>query len=254
MTSPTPENELERLLVQASTDIGARPAFYHAFLDSILLVPCNARNTPADDSSQNVVNLEDVQSVIQMRDSEGNLVIPVFSSFPRLQETHIGRVVCLQITGKILLDLLGTEKTIVLNPVSEHSKEFPPQELVALQDGSMFKQPEHQTYPPDAEVQPGLPPGYLEALVDALKSLFARYPGITRAYLASLQSPGAGVALHPVVGMDLTDNWFDIVRDAGLVAREILGEGQYVDFLPLRQGDAVSDYMLSTITPFYLSG
>jgi hypothetical protein len=52
--------------------------------------------------------------------------------------------------------------------------------------------------------------------------------------------------------MDLTANWFDIVRDAGVVAGEILGEGQYVDFLPLRQGDAISDYMSLNMEPFYL--
>ena len=60
-------------------------------------------------------------------------------------------------------------------------------------------------------------------------------------------------SLHPIVGIDLTDRWFDIVRDAGLIAREILDNNQHVDFLPLRPGDELSDYMLANIAPFYLS-
>lgn len=34
----TPANELERLLVQAGTDPGARPDFYRAFLEADLIV------------------------------------------------------------------------------------------------------------------------------------------------------------------------------------------------------------------------
>jgi hypothetical protein len=253
MTTLSPDNELERLLVQATADPGARPAFYHAFLDSTLLVICNAPGAQVDSSGQGVVKLEDVQSVVQMQDSQGNFVVPIFSSFPRLQETKAGRVTCLRLKGRELLDLLGTEKPIVLNPMSEYSKVFVPEELAALQDGSMFQDPEHQTYAPDAEVLPGLPAGYPHALADALKSLFARYPGITKAYLATLDSPGSATPPHPVVAMDLTPNWFDIVRDAGMVAGEILGDGQYVDFLPLREGDALSDYISRNMDPFYLS-
>jgi hypothetical protein len=253
MPAFTPQNDLERLLVQAPTDIGARPAFYRAFLDATLLVICNVPSMQVNNSGRGVVKLEDVQAVVQMQDSQGNLVIPIFSSFQRVEETQAGRVTCVQLKGTELLGLLGTEKPLVLNPMSEYSKEFTPQVLAALQDGSMFQDPEHLTYAPDAKVTQGLPAGYPEALVDALKSLFARYPEITRAYLASIDSADSATLPHPIVGMDLTSNWFDIVRDAGLVAGEILGEGQYVDFLPLRQGDTVSDYMLSTMEPFYTS-
>ena len=53
--------------------------------------------------------------------------------------------------------------------------------------------------------------------------------------------------------MDLTSNWFDIVRDAGLVSREILGKDQYVDVLPLRRSDKISDYMMREMQPFYVT-
>jgi hypothetical protein len=258
MTESAPQNDLERLLVQATADVGARPAFYRAFLDSTMLVICNIANIrgmQADGSGRGVAKLQDVQSIVQMQDPQGNLVIPVFSSFPRLQETHAGRVACVRLKGRELLDLLGSAKPIVLNPMSEYSKEFTPPELASLRDGSMFMDPAHRTYPPDARVLPGLPVGYPVALVDALASLFARYPGITRAYLARIDPPGSAAPPeppHPIVGLDLTDDWFDIVRDAGVVAREFLGEGQYVDFLPLRKGDALSDYMLRNMEPFYV--
>jgi hypothetical protein len=252
MAAFVPQNELERLLVEATTDIGARPAFYRAFLDSELLVISNVANVDVDSSGHGVAKLADVQSVVQMQDAEGNFVIPAFSSLERLQESNAGRVTCMRLKGRELLALLGTHKPIVLNPMSEYSKVFPPEELAALQDGSMFKDPAHLTYAPDAKVLPRLPTGYPEALVGALKSLFARYPEITKAYLAGIDTPGSPSPPHPIVGMDLTANWFDIVRDAGVVAGEILGEGQYVDFLPLRQGDAISDYMSLNMEPFYL--
>ena len=252
MIDITPQNELERLLVQARTDIGTRPAFYRAFLDSKLLVISNISSIQVDSRGHGVVKLEDVQSIVQMQDPLGNFVIPVFSSIERLQDAQAGRVTCMQVKGRELLELLGSGRTLVLNPMSEYSKEFTPQELAALLDGSMFEDPEHQTYPPDAKVLPGLPAGYPEALVGALKSFFAHYPGITRAYMVSIYSPGSAEPPHPVVGIDLTSNWFDIVRDAVLVAGEILGEGQYVDFLPLRQGDTISDYMLRNMEPFYV--
>ena len=180
MSAFSPQNELERLLVQATTDMAARPAFYRAFLDSPLLAICNVPGAQADSSGRAVAKLEDVQSVVQMKDAQGKLVIPVFSSFASLQATHAGRVTCVQLKGRELLHLLGTEKPIVLNPMSEQSKEFTPQELADLQDGTLFKDPEHRTYAPDAHVQPGLPAGYPETLVDALRSLFTRYPGYNK--------------------------------------------------------------------------
>jgi len=250
MAAFTPQNELESLLVQATTDAGARPAFYRAFLDATLLVICNAPGAEVASSGRGVARLEDVQSVVQMQDPEGNFVIPIFSSIPRLEETNAGRVTCVQLKGREILGLLGTEKPFVLNPMSQYSKEFTPQELADLQDGSMFQEPEHLTYPPDAKVTPGLPEGYPESLVEALKSLLGRYPEVTRAYLASINSPGSSDAPHPIVGIDLTGNWFDVVRDAGLVAEHILGDGQYLDFLPLRPGDAISEYMLRNMEPF----
>jgi hypothetical protein len=253
MADFTPQNKLEELLVQARTDIGARPAFYHAFLESALLVIGNTPNVQVDSSGHGVARLEDVRSLVQMQDPQGNLVIPVFSSVERLQDAQAGRVTCMQVKGRELLDLLGGGRPLVLNPMSEYSKEFTPEELAALQDGSMFEDPEQRTYPPDVKVLPGLPAGYAGALVGALKSLFARYPGITRAYMVTIYSPGSAEPPHPVVGIDLVSNWFDIVRDAGLVTGEVLGEGQYVDFLALRRGDTISDYMLRNMDPFYVS-
>src|SRR5437588_1426294 len=105
MIAFTPQNDLETLLMQATTDIGAVPAFYRAFLDSTLLVICNIPSAESivNSEGRGVAKLEDVRSIVQMKDVEGNFVIPVFSSFPRLQETGAGRVTCLEIKGRGLL-------------------------------------------------------------------------------------------------------------------------------------------------------
>jgi hypothetical protein len=124
----------------------------------------------------------------QMQDRQCNIVIPVFSSIPRLEEMHAGRITCAQVKGSKLLDLSGTEKPFILTLVSEDPKEFTPRELADLQVGQLFKDPEYQTLASDGKVTPGLPAGYPEALIDGFKSLFAHYPETTKAYLASMDS------------------------------------------------------------------
>lgn len=252
MTEFIPQNELETLLIQSATDPGARPAFYRAFLDGELLVIGEISNTIPSSGGYSVAQVGGRLSVMQMQGKDGKPLIPVFSSLPRLQEAITQQARYVQLKGRALLDTVGTALPVVLNPMSPYGKEFLPQELAALMDGSMFKEPESYTLQKDTQVLLGQPADYPQALVDGLKTLFSHHPQVEKAYLAQMYDPTSGTPPHPVVGIQSSGDFSVIVRDAGLVSEQTLGKGQFVDFSQLHPGEGdLSDYMLRSVEPFY---
>ena len=70
--------------MQATADIGALPAFYRAFLDSMLLVISNVPSAESivNDDGRGVMKLEDVRRVVQMKDFAGQLCHSYLLFFP----------------------------------------------------------------------------------------------------------------------------------------------------------------------------
>ncbi|HEX8229675.1 MAG TPA: enhanced serine sensitivity protein SseB C-terminal domain-containing protein [Chloroflexia bacterium] len=249
----TPVNELERLLVQAATDPGARPAFYRAFLEGDLLVLGYAGESPSDEAGMIHLPEGSTVSIASWQDQEGREVIPVFSSMERLRKSIEQEGRYLKLKGTALLEIVGDELPIMLNPRSDYGKEFVPKELASLRDGSIFRQVESSTVQEDRQVLIGQPANYPQPLVDALKSLFSRHPEVERAYLAQMHDPAAGASPFLLVGVQSEGDIGQVISDAGIAIHGTLGEGESVQFLRVRPGEAgLAGYMVESVEPFYV--
>lgn len=252
MTSFTPQNQLETLLMQASSDPGVRPAFYREFLNSDLLVLGKLENVQTDATGRGVAQAGSTVSIAHWQDKSGNPVVPVFSSLPRLQEAIKQHENYVQFNGKALLEMIGSSIPVILNPASSYGKEFLSQELASLIDGTIFRQPESFVVPEDRQVLLGQPANYPHAFVDALRSLFAHHPEVESAYLAWMHDPASDTPPHTVVGIKSSGSIEAILPDVGLVSESTLGPGEFADFVQVREGDTgLSRYMVESTEPFY---
>lgn len=234
------ENHLEQLLAAAAQDPGQRPAFYRALLESDLYVLGTAHETAGGDT----------QLELRVLEAEGRRVIPIFSSEARIQEFVQREETYLQMNGRALLGTVtGSGTGLVLNPGAAYGKEFTPEEIAALLDGSLFRRGEEREVKAGEQVLLAQPARYPHELVRALRSFLAGQPAVRAAYLAQMHRPTLGDSPHLVIGID--GDLAAIAGEIGLVAREVLGEGEIVDLIPIA-AEPISEYMTTQTEPFYV--
>jgi hypothetical protein len=243
------ENQLEQLLAAAVQDPGRRPDFYRALLESDLYV----LGTTHRDEGEFTAG-EDTRMEVHVLEVDGRPVIPIFSSVTRIQEFIDREETYLRMNGRALLSTVaGSGTGLVLNPGSAYGKEFTPAEIVALVDGSIFRQGQAWTAEGGEQVLLSQPAEYPHELVRALQSFFADRPVVRAAYLAQMHMPSSGDPPHVVIGVVAGGDLSSIAGEVGLIAREVLGEGEFVDLIPIGQGP-ISEYMIAQTEPFYVRG
>ncbi|MBF6613110.1 MAG: SseB family protein [Chloroflexi bacterium] len=136
MDNFTPNNELERSLMEAATDAGKRPAFYRQLLHSQLIVLGDTNYH----GHGNFVAGEDTQLRLVPWRHNGKRIIAVFSSLPRLHEAIKREANYVQLDARTLFGMLAGSAPVVLNPTSACGKEFTQAEIASLLDGSIFSQ------------------------------------------------------------------------------------------------------------------
>ena len=99
----------------------------------------------------------------------------------------------------------------------------------------------------------GQPAEYPTKLVEALKQAFSQRPTVRAAYLAHCLIPSQGTAPHTAVGLD-ADDYDSLVVELGPVVTSALAENQILDFISVRDGGAIAEYMLKETTPFHGEG
>jgi hypothetical protein len=128
-----PENEMERCLIQASSDIEAQKAFYQKLLWNQLFVLTDGKSSfkeGLDESEENV-------TVRFVTFDDGK--IPVFTSTNRIFDKGIIKeeVTYLSLKGQ---DLFAIAKgvTFVLNPYTSYGKELIPEEIESIMNGTIY--------------------------------------------------------------------------------------------------------------------
>jgi hypothetical protein len=171
--SSFPENELEKLLMQAASDTSARNDFYTKLLWSDLIVITNGQQ----DIPEGVKVLEKDTTVQFVTFENGE--IPLFTSTNRIFDKGIVKeqVSFMAIKGQELFDFTRGA-TFILNPYSDFGKELIPDEIGSLLDGSIFENNQEMTIQSDTEVQIGQPATSPDELVNALTSLFQNRPKV----------------------------------------------------------------------------
>jgi hypothetical protein len=240
-----PENRLEALLMQAAEDPGIRPEFYRELLIADLFVLIVAANRPYG----NYVAQEGETLSIKGITREDRKLIPVFTSERRLQEFIRAEESLAKLNGRALFSMIAAQNDgIVLNPASSYGKEFTPQEIGALVDGTIFR-PKQQIITKDTQVLIGMPKEYPTKLVDAMSRYFQGKPEIKKAYVAQIQMPDSDEPAHLIFSIQVDGDFQPIASDLGVVFQETLETGQFADLVQFGQG-SLDDYF-KTQQPFF---
>ncbi len=242
-----PTNSLEQRLVEAATDVGARPAFYRELLESDVFVP---GFTEQGGEGETVVKAGDNVSIAHWQDQNGAPYVPVFSSMQRMQQAITEKQNYLRVNARSLLEIVEGIQ-VVLNPGAPYGKEFTSEEISRLLDGSIFKGTQRHIVEQEQQVMLGQPSVYPQKLVDALKSLFAQHKTVESAHLAHIFNATSGEPPHTIIGIKAAGDISGITADAGMVAGEVLARHEIVDFIQMGT-DNVSSYMLKSTEPFYV--
>ena len=131
--STFPENELEKSLIRASSDISAQKEFYQKLLWNQLFVLTDGNSN----SEEGIQTLEEDTVVRFVTFEQGQ--IPIFTSTNRIFDKGIIKeeVPFMSLKGQ---DLFGIAKgaTFVLNPYSNYGKELVPEEIENLMNGTIY--------------------------------------------------------------------------------------------------------------------
>ena len=243
-----PENVLEQLLLLASTDENARPAFYQALLqEEILMILASMEGVGPGE----VVLAEGQEIQLQIL-SDGKL--PIFSSVPRLSDGGVdnGPVSYVRIPGHAFFSMIQGQDC-VLNPFSPAGKILPKDELAALLNGQLTGP--HSPAGGDAQVLLSQPAETPQAVTDAVATWAATQPHLEAAYLAQMQ-----VATNPDVPRLLlaflsSNPDPSFMQELGPVLEGKTNLYQFVDLMLLNpeSTEGVNPYF-KTIEPFYKKG
>ena len=242
-----PANRLELLLRDSFKDPGHRPEFYRLLLDADLyVIGQTGRGAPGE----YVAGPGGEKVSIAGWKRDGKTLVPVFTSLERLNESVSHPTTYIQLNGRALLELLDAHATVLLNPGCSVGKEMPPEELKALLDGTLFDLPTTQRLAPGTPVKIGAPKEKPEALIGALRTLFAKHPDVHAAFLASIQVPGSKEPPHFVIGLLGDGDVRPVIAEANLVAKNLLAPGEPLDFIDIG-ADEASLSLVNHAPPFY---
>jgi hypothetical protein len=245
----TPANELERVLVEAVHDPGARPRFYQLLVESELCVLTPYKKNPP---GQRVAGQDEIVQFCHWSDGKRD-IIPIFSSRERMREALAKmsqQYSFMAMPGRNLFEALaGGQLAAVLNANCACNKEFLLEEIKNVASGKLSELPKEVVMEKGQEILLGQPADYPHALVSALKTFFLTAPIVRAAYLAQVAEPRSNVPPHPMIALDLVEHSQDLIQQAVVVAREACGPGQIIDFVVLGSGGKL-DYF-KTIKPFY---
>ncbi len=241
-----PENELEKSLLKAASDISARNEFYTKLLWNELIVLTNAHN--ATEEGRKILEKDTEVQFVTFENGK----IPVFTSTNRIFDKGIikKQVPFMTIKGQDLFEFTKGA-TFLLNPYSDYGKELVPQEIESLLNGSIFEKTNEIEITENTNVLIGQPAKYPTALVKALSNLFTKEPTVKSAYLASIKIDKSEKLPHLIIAMDTEGNMSSISGKAGAIAKQMIGKNEIIDFIKIEKNNEISDYFIQQIEPFY---
>jgi hypothetical protein len=244
-----PQNELEVALLAAATDPNARPRFYEVLSNSDLFV---IDGSPGPGGPEGRHMLEAGRSLqIRPLDVGGESHIPVFSSSARISAVVASEVRFLAMNSKALFELVGKNR-VILNPGSPFGKQFVPEEMARIVDGSIFASRSSMVVPEDRQVLMGQPASYPAHVTGPLAAFFKTKKDVRAAYLAHVLDPKSGEAPHTMIGVDVDTNtdYQRLMGEAAMILDGVAKPGELIDFIRIAN-DGVSAYMTKETKPFY---
>lgn len=240
-----PINDLEKSLINAATNPAARPQFYRDILESDIYL---INHSDDQTNIKNNVLQAGTQLNIQSFERDGQVWLPIFTSLQRLEEYIRSNANYLQMRGRDFFEITRGAY-VMLNPTFSYGKEFFPDEISQMLDGSIFQPTKTYTAQKDTQVLIGQPAVYPTELIKALASYFAKNPLVNKAYLALMSNPTEEKP-HLLVAIDGNGDWQKIVGDAGVIASQAIEKGEVIDFMRLNN-NSLSKTVMRQSKPFY---
>lgn len=242
------ENGLEKALRMAANEPAKRPDFYKTLLEATVFI---IGESSGASMGQRTIEAGEKISIQNWARQDGTPVIPFFTSIHSLQKAIDTECSYMSIPARALFEITkGTG--LVLNPKSDHSKEFFPNEIEALLAHGMNRLPEKRVTTKPTQVLLGQPSVYPAKMVESLSTLFAARSNVKAAYLVLMHDPQHDEKPHLVVGIDADGDIERIVREAGAVAADTSPAGEPLDLVRIARGErGLSEYFLNEVRPFY---
>jgi hypothetical protein len=238
-----PNNELERSLMKAASEPEHRAQFYRDFLASeILILPVGDLPEIKDGIVQTGTNLS-----LQHFEANGKSYLPFFSSLPRLQAAIREEREYLKLAVRPFLEMTRGA-LLLLNPGSDYGKEFLPDEVSRLLDGSIF-QPQRHVVERATQVLIGQPAKYPTQLVEALRRLYAKLPKVRAAYLAQHFDPSRDKTPGLLIALETAGDWDQIVSESGICVQGLTPDHDHTDFVELQKSGLRGHF--AQVKPFY---
>jgi hypothetical protein len=242
-----PENDLERSLVRAAEEPAYRGEFYREFLEAQVFV---IQDGPAPTREEEKALSKGTDVALRTYEREGVTVIPFFTSQERLRAFIQGEARYLGLKAKALLTLTKGAM-LVLNPGSEYGKEFAPEEVAAILDGTIWQQLSGPVVvPKETRVMVGQPARYPTEFVEALCLYFKSVPEVRKAYLAHYGQ--ADEKAHTLIAIEMDGDWEDVSAGVGKVAGESEIPDPPVDVMQMKGERGLEDYFRDSVKPFYV--
>lgn len=253
------EKQLEGLFLQALHE----PAYRAEFLDKLMSAHIYFPGTTGrSDVSQIQESYLDENTPVQIKswpNDEYGQIIPFFTSLEkmRLALSPDEKFICMPCN---IFFVMTQGSLLILNPESDATKEFTPEEIQQLLEGNDSDQNEAYTVEEDAQVMLGQPEQRPDFLLDQLSKLFSQYPEVDSAFFAQMYNPAKDQTPSFVIGLlfgDVleTDKMNRLHTLIGQVANDSLELKISIDLLhidPQQADEGVHQYFLKETEAFYV--
>lgn len=241
------ENPLERLLRDATSEIGLRPEFYRCLLEADVFVPIEPAPGQGRDGTIAAGSTLAIKTLVR---NDGVGVIPFYSSAHALFEASPMGEKCVSMRVRDLFES-RSDMHFHLNPFSAFGREFPPHEVASLlssgvPDASMQ---EIQTEDDFNLASPRNPPAHV---LDSLRVLFSRNSQVESAFVADVIPRGAIEPTSLLIAIEVSSDHERILREAAAIVREHDQQRPTIDLMFIeRNGSDPSTYFFTDASPFY---
>ena len=237
-----PINLLEVVLKKAVDDPASRPVFLRELLKSkVVIVPAGEKPRIVD----GVVLANTKIRLVNVK-SGNRLCVPFFTSEARLPTG----TEYLRLDAKAFFELTKGSY-LVMNPGLPYGKEFFPDEVQRLLDGTIFEPRERFVVQKPMQVMIGQPSDNPEELISALSRLYESISEVKRAWIAFYHNPERDQEGGLLVALDITagSEMGRISGETGIIFESVPRKQKYVDVIRY-DGSGLSGYF-TKLKPFY---